>query len=139
MSKDKRKRSEESSESEEEQQINNNHEEKENGSSSKSSAKKKQKSENGTAIAVNPSKSDSKNVIKINEDEEKKVDHPLKSFRISKDTRHRLKERGITSLFPIQASTFNFIYDGKDIIGRGKKKKNETKNPNLNSFFLDRF
>jgi hypothetical protein len=45
---------------------------------------------------------------------------PVKDFRISKELVDKLTERGIETLFPIQHKTFDHIYDGKDLIGRGE-------------------
>ena len=52
-------------------------------------------------------------------DEQKKLGK-LSKFRIRKETRKLLKERGIKYLFPIQYMTFDPVYDGKDVIGTGK-------------------
>jgi ATP-dependent RNA helicase DDX21 len=43
------------------------------------------------------------------------------NFRLGKDIKEKLKEKGITHLFPIQTQTFDHIYDGKDLIARGKQ------------------
>ncbi|CAG8717887.1 9962_t:CDS:2, partial [Racocetra persica] len=50
----------------------------------------------------------------------------LSSYRITKTTADSLKKRGIESLFPIQAATFDFIYDGKDILARAKTGTGKT-------------
>lgn len=42
----------------------------------------------------------------------------LRSFRISKATRRKLKERGVKFLFPIQYRTFDHVYDNADVIGQ---------------------
>ena len=42
-------------------------------------------------------------------------------FRISKESRRILKEKGIKFLFPIQYLTFDHIYDGKNVIGQASK------------------
>ena len=44
----------------------------------------------------------------------------LTKFRISKALRETLKDKGIESLFPIQAMTFNTILDGSDLVGRAR-------------------
>lgn len=41
-------------------------------------------------------------------------------FRISEPLREKLKEKGIESLFPIQAMTFDMILDGSDLVGRAR-------------------
>ena len=53
----------------------------------------------------------------INQDEDPNA---LTKFRISKALRDTLKEKGIESLFPIQAMTFNTILDGSDLVGRAR-------------------
>jgi len=42
----------------------------------------------------------------------------LSKFRISKETIELLEKKNIQRLFPIQYCTFDYIYDGKDLIGR---------------------
>ncbi|XP_028405033.1 nucleolar RNA helicase 2-like [Dendronephthya gigantea] len=54
------------------------------------------------------------------------IDGKLKKFRISKKTRKELKERGIKYLFPIQAKTFDLIYEGKDVIGKARTGTGKT-------------
>lgn len=44
---------------------------------------------------------------------------PLTSFRINPLTIEALKANGITELFPIQNKTFDKVFDGQDMIGRG--------------------
>jgi len=50
----------------------------------------------------------------------------LSDFRISETTKLHLQKRGIKALFPIQALTFNPIYDGKDLIGRARTGMGKT-------------
>ncbi|XP_032229762.2 nucleolar RNA helicase 2 [Nematostella vectensis] len=47
-------------------------------------------------------------------------------FRISQKTIDNLEDRGITYLFPIQASTFNYIFDGEDVIGQARTGTGKT-------------
>jgi hypothetical protein len=48
-------------------------------------------------------------------------EHPLISeFRVSEETKSILAKRNIDRLFPIQAATFDLIYDGSDVVGRAK-------------------
>ena len=54
------------------------------------------------------------------------IDGKLKNFRICKKTRKALKERGIKYLFPIQAKTFDLIYEGKDVIGKARTGTGKT-------------
>jgi len=42
----------------------------------------------------------------------------ISEFRISQATQQVLRSRGYNVLFPIQANTYDHIYDGKDVIGR---------------------
>ena len=42
------------------------------------------------------------------------------NFRISEPLRVALKSKGIESLFPIQAMTFDLILDGSDLVGRAR-------------------
>lgn len=44
----------------------------------------------------------------------------VSKFRISKVLREKLKSKGIESLFPIQAMTFDLILDGADLVGRAR-------------------
>ena len=51
-----------------------------------------------------------------------KEDNPnaVSNFRVSEPLRNALKAKGIEALFPIQARTFDSIYDGLDLIGKAK-------------------
>jgi len=53
---------------------------------------------------------------------ENKVEDPnaLSKFKISEPLREKLKEKGIESLFPIQAMTFDIILQGCDLVGRAR-------------------
>lgn len=54
-------------------------------------------------------------------DEGKSEDlNALSRFRISEPLREKLKSKGIESLFPIQAMTFDNILDGGDLVGRAR-------------------
>nr|XP_043632511.1 DEAD-box ATP-dependent RNA helicase 7-like [Erigeron canadensis] len=48
------------------------------------------------------------------------------NFRISEPLKNALKAKGIEALFPIQARTFNSIYDGLDLIGKAKTGQGKT-------------
>ncbi|KAJ4955019.1 hypothetical protein NE237_011802 [Protea cynaroides] len=50
----------------------------------------------------------------------------ISNFRISKPLREKLKSKGIESLFPIQAMTFNTILDGSDLVGRARTGQGKT-------------
>lgn len=51
---------------------------------------------------------------------------PLSNFRISEATQANLAKRGIHTLFPIQAMTFDKIFDGKDLMGRARTGMGKT-------------
>ena len=62
-------------------------------------------------------------VVESDEDDaEKEVEDPnaVSRFRISEPLKARLKEKGIIALFPIQAMTFDTVYDGFDLVGRAR-------------------
>jgi ATP-dependent RNA helicase DDX21 len=44
----------------------------------------------------------------------------LTNFRICEPLRQSLKSKGIKALFPIQASTFDLVFDGCDLVGRAR-------------------
>ncbi|XP_042314392.1 nucleolar RNA helicase 2, partial [Sceloporus undulatus] len=48
------------------------------------------------------------------------------NFDISKATLDLLKARGVTYLFPVQAKTFKYIYDGKDVIAQARTGTGKT-------------
>ena len=58
-------------------------------------------------------------------EEEKKLGK-LSKFRVRKETRKVLKERGVKYLFPIQYTTFDHVYDGKDLIGQARTGTGKT-------------
>uniref|UniRef100_UPI003AABA803 nucleolar RNA helicase 2 n=1 Tax=Centroberyx gerrardi TaxID=166262 RepID=UPI003AABA803 len=65
-------------------------------------------------------------------DSEKETETPeqregaFSNFRISQGTIDRLKARGVSYLFDIQAKTFNPVYDGKDVIGQARTGTGKT-------------
>ncbi|MBA0718988.1 hypothetical protein Golax_006698, partial [Gossypium laxum] len=64
---------------------------------------------------------------KDDKDEGKSEDPNLVSrFRISEAVRKKLKSKGIESLFPIQALTFDVILDGTDLVGRARTGQGKT-------------
>ncbi|KAG6605682.1 DEAD-box ATP-dependent RNA helicase 7 [Cucurbita argyrosperma subsp. argyrosperma] len=68
-------------------------------------------------------------VIESDEDDaEKEVEDPnaVSRFRISEPLKARLKEKGIIALFPIQAMTFDTVYDGFDLVGRARTGQGKT-------------
>ncbi|XP_054785825.1 DEAD-box ATP-dependent RNA helicase 7-like isoform X1 [Prosopis cineraria] len=60
------------------------------------------------------------------EEVEKKDPNAISNFRISEPLRAKLKEKGIESLFPIQAMTFDTILDGCDLVGRARTGQGKT-------------
>lgn len=50
----------------------------------------------------------------------------FKNFPLSESTIETLKKTGIAYLFPIQSTTFQAIYEGKDIIGRDRTGSGKT-------------
>ncbi|XP_076931574.1 DEAD-box ATP-dependent RNA helicase 7-like [Bidens hawaiensis] len=59
---------------------------------------------------------------------ETKEENPnvISNFRISEPLKNALKAKGIEALFPIQARTFDSIYDGLDLIGKAKTGQGKT-------------
>lgn len=51
---------------------------------------------------------------------------PISNFQLSSNTITALSNRGIATLFPIQAATFNHIFQGQDLIGRAKTGQGKT-------------
>lgn len=68
---------------------------------------------------------------KVDEDEfeaEEEEENPnaVSKFRISAPLREKLKEKGIAALFPIQATTFDMVLDGSDLVGRARTGQGKT-------------
>lgn len=65
---------------------------------------------------------------KVEQEEEPKIEvkkaeedpNAVSRFRISEPLKAKLKEKGIESLFSIQAMTFDTILDGSDLVGRAR-------------------
>ena len=51
---------------------------------------------------------------------------PIKNYRVSKENVEQLEKRGIKTFFPIQSATYDYIYDGKDIVGRAQTGSGKT-------------
>ncbi|KAF0898455.1 hypothetical protein E2562_007291 [Oryza meyeriana var. granulata] len=59
-------------------------------------------------------------------DEDPADPNALTNFRISEPLRQKLKSKGIKSLFPIQATTFDLVLDGHDLVGRARTGQGKT-------------
>jgi len=66
------------------------------------------------------------NGIENGKDDDKPDELLVSEFRVSPETVKILTERGMGKLFPIQALTFDPIYDGKDLIGRAQTGTGKT-------------
>ncbi|KAF3539358.1 hypothetical protein F2Q69_00025277 [Brassica cretica] len=105
--------------------------------SEKKKSKKKRKaaaaaesSDSGSEL-VEPesSKKKSSKKVKLSVVEDVKVvENPnaVSKFRISDPLREKLKEKGIEALFPIQATTFDMVLDGADLVGRARTGQGKT-------------
>ncbi|KAM0945440.1 putative RNA helicase [Dioscorea sansibarensis] len=60
------------------------------------------------------------------EEDSGKNPNAVSNFRISEALREKLKSKGIESLFPIQAMTFDVILDGSDLVGRARTGQGKT-------------
>lgn len=62
------------------------------------------------------------------EEKEEKEENPnaVSNFSISEPLRQKLKSKGIESLFPIQAMTFEIIFNGSDMVGRARTGQGKT-------------
>ncbi|XP_015877985.2 DEAD-box ATP-dependent RNA helicase 7 [Ziziphus jujuba] len=63
------------------------------------------------------------------EEEEEEVEedpNAISRFRVSAPLKAMLNEKGIESLFPIQAMTFDTILDGSDLVGRARTGQGKT-------------
>lgn len=97
-------------------------------SSSSDSEESETSSEMGEPIMINGKNNNNNNnnknkKMRFQDDGEvEKEEDPnsVSNFRISKPLREMLKVKGIESLFPIQAMTFNTILDGSDLVGRAR-------------------
>lgn len=59
--------------------------------------------------------------VSADEEGEKEADpNAVSNFRISEPLRAKLKSKGIESLFPIQAMTFEIVLNGSDLVGRAR-------------------
>ncbi|XP_010275981.1 PREDICTED: DEAD-box ATP-dependent RNA helicase 7 [Nelumbo nucifera] len=84
-------------------------------------------------VAVNGSSKKKPRLVENTDDEGGEADadgkanpNAVSNFRISKALREQLKSKGIESLFPIQAMTFDTIVDGSDMVGRARTGQGKT-------------
>lgn len=54
------------------------------------------------------------------------IEGALENFKISDATKANLQARGVSYLFPVQASTYNDVYDGNDLIVRARTGTGKT-------------
>lgn len=80
-----------------------------------SSAKKAKKN-----VEALPAASEDDGEITAGSDEDPADPNALTNFRISEPLRQALKSKGIKALFPIQATTFDLVLDGSDLVGRAR-------------------
>ncbi|KAI3793067.1 hypothetical protein L1987_35680 [Smallanthus sonchifolius] len=79
--------------------------------------------------SVKKSKKKKMKTVEVDEKEaESKEENPnaVSNFKISEPLKNALKAKGIEALFPIQARTFESIYDGLDLIGKAKTGQGKT-------------
>lgn len=83
-----------------------------------------QKSDTSSELGepVNLKSEKKKKKAKVAEAVDEETEHPnaLSRFQISEPLRNKLKSKGIQSLFPIQAMTFDMILNGCDLVGRAR-------------------
>jgi ATP-dependent RNA helicase DDX21 len=85
--------------------------------------KKRKRSEESTNVSRKKKKLGNIQEITITEEDESP---PISNFRVSQETQDALAKHGITTLFPIQARCFDFVYDGLDVIGRARTGTGKT-------------
>ncbi|KAJ3690666.1 hypothetical protein LUZ61_019830 [Rhynchospora tenuis] len=85
--------------------------------------KKKRKKESDDEASETSSDSD---LVALNKKPKIEDPNAIVNFRISDVLRERLKSKGIESLFPIQAMTFDLILDGNDLVGRARTGQGKT-------------
>ncbi|XP_069756951.1 nucleolar RNA helicase 2 isoform X2 [Narcine bancroftii] len=96
----------------------------------KAERKHKQKEKNGLVRETKLETSDDSRQCSEGEIEEKLSPEQkagaFSNFKISQETIKLLNSRGVTHLFPIQAQTFNFIYDGCDCVAQARTGTGKT-------------
>ncbi|ONM56476.1 DEAD-box ATP-dependent RNA helicase 7 [Zea mays] len=89
-------------------------------------AAKKAKEKTKKNVDVSSSASDDDGEITASSDEDPADPNALTNFRISESLRQSLRSKGIKSLFPIQATTFDLVLDGSDLVGRARTGQGKT-------------
>ncbi|XP_021765236.1 DEAD-box ATP-dependent RNA helicase 7-like [Chenopodium quinoa] len=75
------------------------------------------------AVDLNPKKA---KIMEVVDDDEIENPYSLSNFRLSKPLKDALISKGIKALFPIQAMTFNDVFDGCDLVGRARTGQGKT-------------
>ncbi|KAI5346948.1 Hypothetical predicted protein [Prunus dulcis] len=86
----------------------------------------KSKSEEKTKKKSKKAKVEQEEEPKIEEKKAEEDPNAVSRFRISEPLKAKLKEKGIESLFSIQAMTFDTILDGSDLVGRARTGQGKT-------------
>ncbi|EER97062.1 DEAD-box ATP-dependent RNA helicase 7 [Sorghum bicolor] len=89
-------------------------------------AKKAKKEKTKKNVEVSSSASDDDGEITASSDEDPADPNALTNFRISEPLRQSLRSKGIKALFPIQATTFDLVLDGNDLVGRARTGQGKT-------------
>ncbi|CAD6224173.1 unnamed protein product [Miscanthus lutarioriparius] len=85
---------------------------------------KKEKTKNNAEVSSSASDDDGE--ITASSDEDPADPNALTNFRISEPLRQSLRSKGIKALFPIQATTFELVLDGSDLVGRARTGQGKT-------------
>jgi ATP-dependent RNA helicase DDX21 len=83
-------------------------------------AKKEKKAAEEKARSSSEDGGDGDGDVTACSDEDPADPNALTNFRICEPLRQSLKSKGIKALFPIQASTFDIVFDGADLVGRAR-------------------
>ncbi|CAN6183018.1 unnamed protein product [Urochloa humidicola] len=121
----KRKAKEPSPPSEEEEEKSSTSSEEETAPAAKK-AKKEKKEKAKKSVEASPSASEDDGEVTASSDEDPADPNALTNFRIAEPLRQRLKSKGINALFPIQATTFDLVLDGCDLVGRARTGQGKT-------------
>ena len=90
-------------------------------------AKRELKQEPSPAIDQESGSEETEETPRALADDDREGDElALQNFRLSGETLAALEKRGVKALFPIQAATFDLIFEGKDMIGRARTGMGKT-------------